>query len=132
MESRNVFRIGALMAALGIVAGAFGAHVIKGKVEPKDLETFEIAVRYQMYHALGLMAVAGWFQALADRDTVAKTPKTAVLMLITGTIIFSGTLYGIVAGGPRWLGAITPIGGTLQIIGWAMLAFCGGNKTKKE
>lgn len=133
MQPRNIFRAGALMAGLGIVAGAFGAHVIKGKVEPKDLETFEIAVRYQMYHAIGLIAVAGWFQALAGSMGSARTTKSAgiaITLLITGTLIFSGTLYGIVAGGPRWLGAITPIGGTLQIIGWVMLAVCGGKQEK--
>ena len=119
MKPHQVVKSGAILAALGIAAGAFGAHGLKGKVEPKDLETFEIAVRYQMYHALGLLAVGAWFGAVAR---LPKPASAAIGMLIIGTLIFSGTLYGIVVGGPRWLGAITPIGGTLQIIGWAVLA----------
>ena len=119
MKPHQVVKSGAILAALGIAAGAFGAHGLKGKVEPKDLETFEIAVRYQMYHALGLLAVGAWFRPLAR---LAKPASVAICMLIAGTLIFSGTLYGIVVGGPRWLGAITPIGGTLQIIGWLVLA----------
>lgn len=125
MQPLTIFRIGALLAALGIVAGAFGAHAIKGRVEPKDLETFEIAVRYQMYHAIGFVAISGYFAAV---NKVPRSSVIAIRCLLAGTIIFSGTLYGIVSGGPRWLGAITPIGGTLQIIGWLILTI--GTKAK--
>ena len=125
MQPLTIFRIGTFMAALGIVAGAFGAHAIKGRVEPKDLETFEVAVRYQMYHAIGLIAISSYFSSLTK---VSRPSTIAIRCLLAGTIIFSGTLYGIVSGGPRWLGAITPIGGSLQIIGWLILSI--GSKSK--
>ena len=118
MNSHKIFHIGAVMAGLGIVAGAFGAHALKDKVSPEQLVTFEIGVRYQMYHALGLIALAAWFA-----QSGLKAAKAPLLCLIYGTLIFSGTLYGITLGGPKWLGAITPIGGTMQIIGWMILAF---------
>jgi uncharacterized membrane protein YgdD (TMEM256/DUF423 family) len=119
MKPRNVFRIGALLLALAIAAGAFGAHGLKGRVTVDKLETFEIGVRYQFYNALGLMAAASW---LVKSGSQTRRNRVAVMMILIGTAIFSGTLYGIVVGGPRWLGAITPIGGTLQIIGWVILA----------
>lgn len=120
MKPYQIVKSGAVLAAVGIAAGAFGAHGLKGKVEPKDLETFEIAVRYQMYHALGLLAVGAYLAGAAAK--LSKPVSIAIILLLAGTCIFSGTLYGIVIGGPRWLGAITPIGGTLQIIGWLMIA----------
>jgi uncharacterized membrane protein YgdD (TMEM256/DUF423 family) len=118
MKPEKIFQLGSVLASLAIVAGAFGAHALKDKVTPEQLVTFEIGVRYQMYHALGLLAIAAWF-----RHSGKIAPRVALLCLLIGTCIFSGTLYGIVAGGPKWLGAITPIGGTLQIIGWMILAF---------
>jgi len=119
MKSHHVFRVGSLLVALAIVAGAFGAHGLKDIVGPAKLETFEIAVRYQMYNALGLMAAAAWF---CKSGRQGRVPAWGVRLILAGTLIFSGTLYGIVVGGPRWLGAITPIGGTLLIIAWVILA----------
>lgn len=118
MKPEKIFQIGTILAGLGIVAGAFGAHALKAIVSPEQLATFEIGVRYQMYHALGLIAMAAWFG-----QSGKTAPKAAVYGLIVGTLIFSGTLYGITLGGPKWLGAITPIGGSLQIIGWMILPF---------
>ncbi len=126
MQPKTIFRTGALLAGLAVVTGAMGAHAIKGRVEPKLLETFEIAARYQMYHAIGLIAVSAYFAAISG---VPKSSAIAIRLLWAGTLIFCGTLYAIVAGGPKWLGAITPIGGTLQIAGWMILAFCQKSKT---
>lgn len=125
MKPDLVFRIGILLLATGIGAGAFGAHGLKDAVTPQLLETFEIGVRYQMYGALGLMAAAAWFA-----KTGARFGTFTAWAIIIGILIFSGTLYGITLGGPKWLGAITPIGGTLQIVGWAILAFAGSRSVK--
>lgn len=125
MKATQIFKTGAILVGLGIAAGAFGAHGLKGKVTPEHLETFEIAVRYQMYSALGLIGIGAYFQAMGETP---KRAGIAALLLIAGTVIFSGTLYGIVAGGPKWLGAITPIGGTLQIIAWGMTGLCWRGK----
>lgn len=116
MNPVKIFRVGVFLLATGIAAGAFGAHGLKERVSPNLLDTFEIGVRYQMYGALGLMAAAAWFQV------AGRCASCASLVILAGVLIFSGTLYGIVLGGPKWLGAITPIGGTMQIVGWAMIA----------
>lgn len=117
MKPSVVFRVGTFLLAIGIGAGAFGAHGLKGSVTPQQLETFEIGVRYQMYGSLGLMAAAAFFARSG-----ARFSQVAAWAVLAGIAIFSGTLFGIGLGGPKWLGAITPIGGTLQIIGWALVA----------
>ena len=117
MMTRTFFTAGALFAALAVAFGAFGAHALEARLSADRLATFEVAVRYQMYHALALLAVA-W--------AVARWPgsgaATAGWLFIAGMVIFGGTLYGIAFGAPRWLGAITPIGGVCFIAGWVVLA----------
>lgn len=112
------FALGAVAAFIAVAAGAFGAHALEGRVEPDRLETFDLAARYQMVHALALLAVA-W--------ATTRWPGTATTaagwLFLAGIVVFSGTLYGIGLGGPRWLGAITPIGGTAFLVGWAVLAW---------
>lgn len=120
MKPDLVFRVGTLLLTAGIAAGAFGAHGLKGVVSEQLLETFEIGVRYQMYGALGLMAAAAW-----HGKTGARFGAFSAWAIVAGIAIFSGTLYGITLGGPKWLGAITPIGGTLQIVGWLIIALGG-------
>lgn len=107
---------GALFGMLGVMAGAFGAHGLKEVLEPGDLQTFETAVRYQMYHALALVGLG-----LMPR-ACSRTWLFAGWSFVTGIVIFSGSLYALVLSGAHWLGAITPIGGTLMILGWALLA----------
>ena len=101
---------GAILGFLGVAAGAFGAHGLKGSLAPDRLEIFETAVRYQLIHAVALLVVpslgaekAGW-------------------AFLAGTIVFSGSLYVLVLADQRWLGAVTPIGGLLLLVGWALLA----------
>lgn len=116
MTARLAATLGALLGGLAVALGAFGAHALRARLEPRDLEIFETAVRYQMYHALALFAAA-W---LLDRG-IAQASGAAWGFTI-GTLIFSGSLYLMVATGMRWLGAITPIGGVAMIVGWGMLA----------
>ncbi len=106
-------RLGAILAFLGVAFGAFGAHWLSDFVAAERLQTFETAVRYQMYHALGLIAIA----ALPART------QRAVLPLFLGSVIFSGSLYLLVFTGIGLFGATAPLGGILQLIGWALLAF---------
>ena len=110
--------MGALLAALGVAAGAFGAHALQTRIAAPRLDTWEIAVRYQVYHALALLALA-W---AVDRWPAAGLQLGAWLLL-AGTIIFAATLYTIALGGPRWLGAITPLGGLCLIAGWLVIAW---------
>lgn len=105
---------GALLAALGVALGAFGAHGLRSLLDASALAWWQTAVQYQMWHAVGLIALA----ALRLRGT-----RLAAALLVAGTVIFAATLYLMALGGPRWLGAITPLGGSLMILGWLALAW---------
>jgi len=115
--ARLFLSLGASSAALGVALGALGAHALRGRLEPRMLDAFEVAVRYQMYHALALLAVA-W---VAGRSAGNLAPAAGWLF-VAGTVLFSGSLYGLSLGGPRWLGPITPLGGAAFIAGWLCLA----------
>lgn len=117
-NERLFFAAGALLGCLGIVAGAFGAHALKDHLAPERLVQFELAVRYQMYHALALIAAA-----YAAGRWPSGTASLAGWMFIVGALIFCGTVYGLAFGSPRWFGAITPLGGLSLITGWALLAY---------
>jgi uncharacterized membrane protein YgdD (TMEM256/DUF423 family) len=114
---RTFLILGSLSALLSVAAGAFGAHALKQRLEPTMLATFETAARYEMYHALALIAVG---LLLVKHPSGAAT--TAGWAFVSGTVLFSGSLYVMVFTGLRWLGAITPIGGTAFLVGWAALA----------
>ena len=110
------FAFGAGFALLAVVFGAFGAHALRNTLSPQMLETFEVAVRYQMYHSLALIAAA-WAATQWD------TPLTSASgwCFIVGILIFSGSLYVLSLTGIRWFGAITPLGGLAFMAGWACL-----------
>ncbi|AMW05583.1 DUF423 domain-containing protein [Gemmatimonas phototrophica] len=114
---RLFLTIGALSAAISVAAGAFGAHALRERVEPRLLEVFETGARYQMYHALALLAVA-W---VAGRWPGTLSTASGWLF-VAGTLLFSGSLYAMTLTGVRALGAITPIGGVCFIAGWVCLA----------
>ncbi len=113
--------ISASLGALGVIMGAFGAHGLQGRVEEKALEWVRTGAQYQLIHALALLGWAVWAQMRARTDgmTPSSFPGWGFLF---GVLIFSGTLYAMALGGPRWLGAITPIGGTLLIAAWIVFA----------
>lgn len=115
---RTFVGIGAVFALLGVAAGAFGAHALQTRIAPERLNTFEVAVRYQMYHALALIAVA-WATTRWQSGAVT----TAGWLFVAGILIFSGAVYTLALGGPRWMGAIAPIGGMSLMAGWALLAW---------
>ncbi len=104
---------GALFAGLGVVLGAFGAHTLESRVMPERLEVFETGVRYQMYHALGLLILA-WVYS----EWPAWQLAWSGYLLIAGILVFSGSLYLLVLTDTPWLGAVTPIGGLSLIAGW--------------
>ena len=115
---RFFFTTGAIMAFLAVGLGAFGAHALKNRLTPDMLDIFEVGVRYQMYHALALLAVA-WASSRWPESNL----NAAGWAFIIGIVIFSGSLYILSIFGIRWLGAITPIGGLAFLIGWAILAW---------
>lgn len=115
---RLFFATGALSALVGVAAGAFGAHGLKSRLSPEMLGVFETGVRYQMYHAFALIAVA-W--ALSRWPGTLLT--TSGWLFLAGTLLFSGSLYLLSLTGVRWLGAITPLGGLAFLAGWLCLAY---------
>jgi uncharacterized membrane protein YgdD (TMEM256/DUF423 family) len=115
---RTIFAGGSLLAGIGVVLGAFGAHALKASLSPQLLATFETGVRYQMYHALGLLALAWAVDRWPDRRLAP-----AAWLLLGGTVVFSGSLYLLVLTGVRWFGAVTPFGGVALIAGWGLAAW---------
>lgn len=115
---RQFIVLGALLAAVAVAAGAFGAHALAARLTPDRLATWETAARYHMYHALALVLVG----ALAGR-VHAGLAATAGWLFVAGIAVFGGTVYALALGAPRWLGAITPIGGVAFIAGWLLLAW---------
>ena len=115
---RLFFVLGCVSGFLAVGLGAFGAHALKARLSPDLLATFEVGVRYQMFHALALLAV-GW--------AATRWPGGAVnasgWLFVGGTVVFSGSLYVLSLTGVRWLGAITPIGGAAFLAGWLCLAW---------
>ena len=111
------FATGAVLCALGVVLGAFGAHGLRERLTADLLAVFETGVRYHLIHALGLLAVA-WAASRWPNAWVGA----AGWLFVAGIAVFSGSLYVLAVTGIRWLGAITPIGGVCLIAGWVVLA----------
>ena len=114
---RTFLALGAISAAVSVAAGAFGAHALKARLSPDLLAVFETGARYEMYHALGLVA-AGWAAARFG----GPAPAWAGGLFLAGTVLFSGSLYALALTGVRGLGAVTPFGGVAFIAGWIALS----------
>lgn len=113
------FIIGAFSAALAVILGAFGAHTLKTSLPEDMLTTFETGVRYQMYHAFGLMATGMAFRL---KPTVPPALiASSGWAFVIGTLLFSGSLYALSLSGLRWVGIFTPLGGVSFVAGWVML-----------
>ena len=123
MNNRHFFALGALLAALTVAAGAFGAHALKTTLSLDQMAVFETATRYQGMHALGLMAVAWAMDRWPGRLSTA-----AGWLLLAGIGLFCGSLYAISLFGLRGLGLLTPLGGLAFIAGWLCLAAAASKK----
>jgi uncharacterized membrane protein YgdD (TMEM256/DUF423 family) len=119
-------RVGAILGGLAVAAGAFGAHGLRERLSPEMLNVFEVAVRYQMYHALAMIAAALGVAGLWE----SRWMGYACWAWLTGVVVFSGSLYLLTLTGQKWLGAITPIGGVAFILGWVFLAIAAGALAK--
>jgi uncharacterized membrane protein YgdD (TMEM256/DUF423 family) len=115
---RAFFTIGAVLGALGVAAGAFGAHALKVRLSPEMLAVFETGVRYQLIHALALLALA-W----AGTRWSSPVINMAGWLFLVGIFLFSGSLYALCLTGIRGFGAVTPFGGVAFIVGWLALAW---------
>jgi uncharacterized membrane protein YgdD (TMEM256/DUF423 family) len=109
--------IGAIMMALGVMLGAFGAHALRDRLDAYSLDVYQKAVFYHFIHALGILIVA-------RTGALTQSACTAVCaLLLAGIILFSGSLYLLAVTGTRGLGAITPFGGLAFIAAWLLLAY---------
>jgi len=122
-EARPLWRrcvlAGALLMAIGVLLGAFGAHVLQARLEPHRLASFQTGVQYQVMHALGLLIV-GLFARVAGE---AKHLRWSARLMLAGVVFFSGSIYLMTAGAPRWLGMVTPVGGVSFMAAWVLLAW---------
>ena len=116
MTRRLALTSGAVFGGVSVVAGAFGAHMLKDSLTPHFLAVFETAVRYQMYHAMALLITG-----LAMTNGSSSVFQKSAWGFLVGILLFSGSLYGVSLSGVSWLGAITPLGGASFIFGWVCL-----------
>ena len=107
--------VAALLGAIGVVLGAFGAHGLKTRLEPAQLASWQTAVQYHLVHALALLGL-GLFASSSGRAVTLQG-----WLLTLGVVLFSGSIYALVLGGPRWLGPVTPLGGLCFVAGWLSL-----------
>ena len=116
MPDRLFLFLGSLSGFLSVGAGAFGAHALTARLAPEQLVVFETAARYQMFHALALIAIA-W--------VCSRWPCRLALVagwsFVAGSVLFCASLYALALTGVRWLGAVTPLGGLAFLTGWACL-----------
>lgn len=118
---------GAFCAALAVIFGAFGAHGIEARLEPRMLSVYQTAVEYHTYHALGIILIG---LIITTRSNSILTRWAAAIML-AGIILFSGSLYLLSFSGMRWLGAITPFGGLAFIIAWLLVGIAWWRESER-
>ena len=107
---------GAIVMALGVILGAFGAHGLRDKLSPPMMEIYKTAVMYHLIHGLGVVVVG-----VLSQSPGGQKYAVSAIFLLAGIVIFSGSLYILSISGARWLGAITPLGGLCFIAGWIFL-----------
>jgi uncharacterized membrane protein YgdD (TMEM256/DUF423 family) len=118
VNSARTLAAAGVLLALATACGAFGAHALKTQLAPERLQLWETAVRYQFFQALGLLGIG-----LTLRVIPAAALRAAAALIVAGVLLFCGSLYALSFGGPRLLGALTPLGGLAWIGGWLMFAY---------
>ncbi len=119
MNQRQTILGGALLGLLGVAVGAFGAHALKGLLAQNGrLDTYEIAVRYQFYHALALLMIGSFSEKFSSPSL-----RWASLLIFIGVLLFSGSLYAFALFNVTGSVMVTPLGGALMLIGWGLLAY---------
>jgi len=114
MSMASFTSVAAGLGFLAVILGAFGAHGLRARLDPAALDIWRTAVLYHLVHAAVLLGVA-----LAGERL--RAARVACWLFCVGVLVFSGTLYLLALGGPRWLGAVTPVGGVAFLGGWAAL-----------
>jgi uncharacterized membrane protein YgdD (TMEM256/DUF423 family) len=114
---KTFFFLGSLSGAIAVMLGAFGSHGLRKRLTSESMATFEIGVRYQMYHAVAMIAAS----IASGQWSASSLPGVAGWLFTIGTLLFSGSLYILALTQKRWPGAITPFGGLAFIAGWVCL-----------
>ncbi|MCM0613448.1 DUF423 domain-containing protein [Marinobacter sediminum] len=113
--------LGAAFALLAVMAGAFGAHGLRGVVSERSVDVFQTAATYQMYHSIALVLVA----LLSGLALNRRLLGLAAASFVVGILLFCGSLYVLVLTDVRWIGPVTPVGGVFFMVGWALVAAAG-------
>ena len=117
--ARRCIAAGAILMLAGVILGAFGAHLLESRLAARQLASYHTGVTYQMLHALGLVLVGLVGQAAG----VAARLRWSARLMLAGIFFFSGSIYLMTAGAPRWLGAVAPVGGLSFMAAWLLLAW---------
>jgi len=113
--TRNPAVVAAVLAALAVMLGAFGAHALRGQLDAASLQVWHTAVDYHFWHALALLGLAG--------APASRWRSASLIAFATGIVLFCGSLYALALSGEKWLGAVTPVGGLAFLAGWACLGW---------
>jgi len=116
---RWILVAGAVAGLLGVALGAFGAHALRGRLSPAELQVWQTAVQYHQWHALALMVLGAIALLRPDWEAL----RWVAGLMLAGLVLFSGSLYLLCLLGERWLGAVTPVGGGLWLVAWALAAW---------
>jgi uncharacterized membrane protein YgdD (TMEM256/DUF423 family) len=119
LQARRFCQLAAWSLALATILGALGAHALRPRLTPDRYEVLQTALHYQYFHSLGLLGIG----LLSDRLPAKPQLRIAGWLLFTGVLLFSGSLYLILSGAPRFIGMLTPVGGVALILGWCLAAF---------
>jgi len=117
LDSKTILLLGAVLGGLAVALGAFGAHALKSQLSEAMLGVYETGIKYHAWHATVLL-----FLGLVSVLSQDANWRLAATLIAAGTLLFSGSLYALALGGPRWLGPVTPLGGLLLIAGWITIA----------
>jgi uncharacterized membrane protein YgdD (TMEM256/DUF423 family) len=116
--ARRCIAGGALLMLAAVMLGAFGAHGLRAVLSPQQLASYLTGVTYQQLHALGLVLVG----VIAATTPPSAWLRRAAVLFVVGITLFSGSIYAMTFGAPRWLGMVAPVGGTSFMLGWAAIA----------
>lgn len=125
MNARRAKAAGSGFAFLGVLAGAFGTHLLRDRIPADRMAIYQTGVLYHLVHALGILLLA----ALMNTTESGKALPRAAILFCAGIILFSGSLYALAISGERWLGAITPLGGVCFLVGWAIVFLAASTRS---